>query len=311
MKGLDWRYRVLAGIPFFNPGISSMSDIAHLRARHDRAPRWATGRPASGVVNRHLRLPPPHTSLRVRVDEPTERCDGPLPLIVYVHGGAWMFSDMDTPEWLTTRVARQTPSIVASVEYRLAPEHPFPAAVEDCCHAFSWLAEHAEQLGADSRRIAVMGDSAGGNLAAVLCLMARAREWPPIRHQTLIYPALDLTLSSASIDSEADHGFATRAQLETVRRLYLGEADATDWRASPLHADLLKGLPAAHIIVAGHDPLRDDGIRYAKRLRDNNVRATLSTYATMTHGFLALRFAPTMRRRAVTAIVNEVAAAFS
>lgn len=300
---------MLARIPMFNPGISVLSDTERLRASHHRAPRWATGRPDTGVVTRHLDVPTADGNLRVRIDEPVERRHGPLPLIVYVHGGAWIFSDMDTPDWLTTRLARRARVVVASVDYRLAPEHQFPAAVDDCYSALCWLAANADSLGADARLIAVMGDSAGGNLAAVLCLLARASGSPTIRHQTLICPALDLTLSSPSIDAESHHGFATRSQMEAVRQMYLGQADPADWRASPLQAADLRSLPAAHIIVAEHDTLRDDGIRYALRLRDSGVQAKLSIYAAMTHGFLALRFAPTMRRRALGDIVNDVTVA--
>lgn len=222
-----------------------------------------------------------------------------------------MFGDMDTPEWLTTRLASATGTIVASIEYRLAPEHPFPAGLDDCWDALSWLAENAPSLDADPSRIAVMGDSAGGNLAAVLCLMTRDSGWPSITHQTLIYPALDLNFASPSIDTEGHHGIASRPQMEAVRTLYIGETDAADWRVSPICAENLQGLPPAHIVVAEHDTLRDDGIRYAERLRASDVPVKLSSCAGMAHGFLALRFTPSARRRALDGIVDELKKAFN
>lgn len=222
-----------------------------------------------------------------------------------------MYCDMNTPQWLTTRLASMTGAVVASINYRLAPEHPFPAALDDCWTVLDWLAKHAATLGADAERIAVMGDSAGGNLAAVLCLMARDRGGPSISHQTLIYPALDLTWSSPSMDTEGHHRMLDRTQLGAVREAYIGGADATDWRISPLHADDLRGLPPAHIVVAEHDTLRDDGIRYAERLRAHDVPVRLGNYTRMAHGFLALSLTPTMRRQALADIAGELETAFS
>ena len=273
MKGLDWRFRLLARIPLFNPDVTAMTDADRRRARGHRPSRWATGRPDPTVTTRHVDIPCADSNLRVRLDEPARQPPEPLPLLVYVHGGAWIFCDMDTPEWLTTRLASATGAIVASIDYRLAPEHPFPAGLEDCCDALGWLTENASSLGADPERVAVIGDSAGGNLTAVMCLMARDSGWPSISHQTLIYPALDLTLASPSIDTEGHHGIVPRPEMEAVRRLYMGEADPADWRVSPLLAADLSGLPPAHIIVAEHDTLRDDGIRYAERLRACSVPA--------------------------------------
>ena len=201
--------------------------------------------------------------------------------------------------------------MVASIDYRLAPEHRFPAGLEDCWAALAWIAEHAATLGGDADRIAVMGDSAGGNLSAVLCLMARDHGGPPIIHQTLIYPALDLTWSSPSVDTEAHHGLLGRSQLEAAQATYIGAADATDWRISPLHADDLRGLPPAHVLVAEHDTLRDDGIRYVERLRAHDVPARLGNYTGMAHGFLALSLTPTMRRQALADIIGELTTALT
>ena len=288
-----------------------MTDADRLRARGQRPPRLLSGRPHPKASTRHIDEPSAGARVRIRVDEPPTERAGPRPLAVYIHGGGWMFCDMNTPAWLTTRLAVATGAVVASIDYRLAPEHPFPAALDDCWTALNWVVDNASTLGADAERVALLGDSAGGNLSAILCLMARDSGELPIRHQTLIYPALDLTLSSPSIETEAHHGVLARPQIEVLYRAYLGAADPTDWRVSPLYADDLHGLPPAHILVCGHDTLRDDGIRYAERLRSHEVPVRLENYASMPHGFLALSLSPRVRRKALADIVDELRTTFS
>ncbi|MXZ95215.1 MAG: alpha/beta hydrolase [Acidimicrobiaceae bacterium] len=311
MTRLDWRLRLLSRIPMFNPDHTTMTAADRARARRQRPPRLLLGWPDSNVSTRYMKVPSTNGRLRMRIDEPAVPRVGLRPLVVYVHGGGWMFGDLDTPEWLTTRLATGIGAVVVSIGYSLAPEHPFPAAVEDCWAALEWIAEHSSTLRADTQRVAIAGDSAGGNLAAVLCITARDRGGPPICHQTLICPALDLTWSSPSIDTEANHRIIPRQQLDAVRAAYIGAADPTDWRISPLHADDLRGMPAAHILVAEHDTLRDDGIRYAKRLRADSVPVRLSTYIGMAHGFLGLSLTPTIRRQALADVIGELTAAFS
>ena len=311
MTRLDWRYRLAARSAIVNPDHTRMTEADRVRARDQRPPRLLTGRPHRKASTSYVDEPSAGTRVRIRIDRPPPGRSGLRPLAVYIHGGGWMSCDMNTPAWLTTRLAVATGGIVASVDYRLAPEHPFPAALDDCWTALTWIVEHASTLGVDADRVVVMGDSAGGNLSAVLCLMARDRDGPSIRHQTLIYPALDLTLSSPSIEAEAHHGVLDRSQLEVVYRAYLGAGEATDWRVSPLHADDLGGLPPAHILVAGHDTLRDDGIRYSERLRARGVPVRLDNYEAMPHGFLALSLSPNVRRRALAGMVRELGTAFS
>ena len=294
-----------------NPDHTRITDADRERARRRRPSRLLSGRPDPNARTRTVDVPSTGASARIRVDEPAAPRGGLRPLIVYIHGGGWMFCDMNTPQWLTTRLASMTGAVVASINYRLAPEHPFPAALDDCWTVLDWLAKHAMTLGADAERIEVMGDSAGGNLSAVLCLMARDRGGPSISHQTLIYPALDLTWSSPSMDTEGHHRMLDRAQLDAVREAYIAGADATDWRISPLYADDLRGLPPAHIVVAEHDTLRDDGIRYAERLRAHDVAVRLGNYTRMAHGFLAMSLTPTMRRQALADIAGELETAFS
>ncbi len=311
MTRLDWRYRLAARSATINPDHTAMTDADRVRARGQRPSRLLSGWPHLKASTRYADESSGGTVIRIRIDEPPGRPTGPRPLAVYIHGGGWMFCDMDTPAWLTTRLAVATGAVVASIDYRLAPEHPFPAAVDDSWTALTWIVEHASTLGADAERVALLGDSAGGNLAAVLCHMARKRGGPPIRHQTLIYPALDLTLSSPSIETEAHHGMLTRPQLEVLYDAYVGTSEATDWRVSPLCADDFGGLPPAHILVGGHDTLRDDGIRYAERIRSQGVPARLENYASMPHGFLALSLTPIVRRRALADIIRELTTAFS
>lgn len=311
MTRLDWRYRLLARIPVLNPDYTTMTDAQRARARQRRPSRLLSGSPDPSVSTRYVAVPSTGTPVQVRIDEPARRRTSLRPVLVYIHGGGWMTCHMDTHEWLTTRLASKTGAVVASIDYRLAPESPFPAAVEDCWSALVWIAEQAPDLGADAGRLAVMGDSAGGNLSAVLCLKARAHGGPSICHQTLVYAALDLTWSSPSIDAEEHHRMLQRSQLDAVRTAYIGAADPTDWRISPLHAEDLSELPAAHILVAEHDPLRDDGIRYAERLRAHGVPVRLGNYTGMAHGFLALSLTPTIRRQALTDMIGELTAAWS
>lgn len=311
MTQLDWRYRLLARVPMLNPDYTTITAAALERERRRTPSHLLTGRPDPNVSTRYVDVPTAEARVRIRIDEPAVPRAEMRPVLVYIHGGGWMLSDLDTHKWLTTRLASATGAVVASIDYRLAPEHPFPAAVDDCWEILAWISENSTVLGADTNQLAVMGDSAGGNLAAVLCLLARESGGPSICHQTLIYPALDLTLSGPSIDTEEHHGLLKRQQLDSVRAAYVGAADVTDWRISPLHADDLHGLPPAHVLVAEHDTLRDDGIRYADRLRTHGVLVRLGNYTGMAHGFLAISLTPTIRRQALADIIGELKTVWS
>jgi acetyl esterase len=219
----------------------------------------------------------------VRVYTPAGSASAPRPLVVYFHGGGFVFGDLRGGDWICGSVAKGVDAIVVSVDYRLAPRNPFPAGVNDCVAALKWAAAHAGELGADSARIGVMGESAGGNLAAVVALTARDVGGPAIRHQALLYPV------TGAIDSEsrrvnADAFILTAADMAKFDELYAG--DRADWRVSPLKAASLAGLPPALIEVAGHDPLHDDGEQYAEALRAAGVEVQLIDYPAMPHGFL-------------------------
>jgi acetyl esterase len=208
-----------------------------------------------------------------------------LPALVYFHGGGWTIGDIDTHDVLCRQLAVGARCVVVSVDYRLAPEYPFPAAVDDCFAATRYVAENAEKL--KVRGIAVGGDSAGGNLAAVVSLLARDAGGPPLAFQLLVYPATDQRLGSSSHERNAQGYLLTRDSIDFFRRAYLpDEDDWLDWRASPLLAKSHADLPPALVITAGYDPLLDEGRAYAERLQAAGVAVDYREYTDMVHGFI-------------------------
>jgi acetyl esterase len=189
-------------------------------------------------------------------------------------------------DWICSQVASTVGAVVVAVDYRLAPVHRFPAAVEDCYAALVWTAANAAELGAEGP-LGVMGESAGGTLSAVVCLLARDRGGPAISHQGLSYPGTDMTAHDRPAETAANSLFLSQDEMTAYRRLYLGpDGDPADPMASPLLADDHGKLPPALIQVAEHDPLRQDGVRYAAALRAAGVPVRLTTYVGMPHGFL-------------------------
>jgi acetyl esterase len=210
-------------------------------------------------------------------------------ILMYFHGGGYVKGGLDEADAFCRRLARSTGRLVASVEYRLAPEHPFPAALDDAYAATSWAFEHAAQLGATRASFAVSGESAGGNLAAVVCLLAKSRQEITIGHQVLIQPVTDFTLSMPSIDMPATECLVPREDLAWYYGRYYGAGqNLRDPRVSPLWADDVYGLPRALIIAAEYDTLRDEAAAYAEKLRAAGVEVTYSCYARMIHGFLGM-----------------------
>ncbi|KNC17317.1 hypothetical protein AC792_14690 [Arthrobacter sp. RIT-PI-e] len=225
---------------------------------------------------------------------------GTLPLVVLLHGGGWATGSLDTYDWLASTIAAEAHAVVVSVAYGLAPTHRWPVAAEDCYAALADLVDRAPEWGADGGNVAVVGDSAGGNLAAVVTLMARDRSGPPIAFQGLIYPSTDLTSTGGSMDENAHAPILTKRDAIAFRDRYAPDpADHSHPYASPLLAPDHRGLPTALIQVAEHDPLRDDGLRYADALRAAGVEVRLTTYVGMPHGFLAF---PRLFRSAPQAI---------
>ena len=237
-------------------------------------------------VSQH-EAPGPAGPLAVRLYEPEGVGTGPLPILVYYHGGGWIRGDLDTHDDVCRYLCHHADCLVASVDYRLAPEHRFPAALEDCDAATQWVAEHAAELGADPARLAIGGDSAGGNIACGVTLKARERGGPAIRFQLLIYPATDL-----AGETESKRLYSSGYLLNSMPfyvASYLGpEGDAADPLASPLLAPDLTRLPPAFVFTAGFDPLRDEGEAYAKRLEAAGVPTEYRCHESMIHGFVSI-----------------------
>ena len=212
-----------------------------------------------------------------------------LPVLVYFHGGGWVIGDLETHDVLCRQLTAEAGVSVIAVDYRVAPEHKFPAAVDDAWAATRWIAAHAAELSVDADRLAVGGDSAGGNLAAVVALLARDAGGPRIGLQILLYPVTDLASESQSYADLADGYMLTRDSMRWFRAQYLAKAeDAADWRVSPLRAPSLAGLPPALVVTAGYDPLRDEGEAYARRLREAGVSVDAVSFGGMIHGFLPM-----------------------
>jgi acetyl esterase len=210
----------------------------------------------------------------------------PLPTLVYFHGGGWVIGDLDTHDVLCRQLTAEAGMMVVAVDYRLAPEHKFPAAVDDAWEATRWVVANAGRLGVDTRRVAVGGDSAGGNLAAVVALMARDAGAPSLAFQVLLYPVTEVGTETGSYRAFAEGYMLTRDSMQWFFDHYLATKDqARDWRVSPLRATSLAGVPPALIVTAGFDPLRDEGEAYARALRDAGVRVDYVCYGGMIHGF--------------------------
>lgn len=225
--------------------------------------------------------------LPIRVYRPL-RADTSPPVVAFFHGGGFVMGGLETHDAMCRSLANASGAVVASVGYRLAPENSFPAAVDDAWTAVCWLAANAEEFGADGDRLAVAGDSAGGNLAAIATQLARQSGWPSIRFQVLIYPAVDARLGWQSMDTFADGYLLTRRDLEWFYDSYSPPASRLDWKVSPLLAPRMDNLPPALVITAESDPLRDEGNAYAERLRDAGVPATLMCFEGMVHGFVGM-----------------------
>jgi acetyl esterase len=244
-----------------------------------------------------------------RVYRPSPEPD--LPVIVYFHGGGWTIGSVDQFDLITRQIANATDAIVVSVDYRLSPEHPFPAPLDDCWRALQWTAKNAASFGGDSTRLAVMGDSAGGNLAAVCALLARDEGGPDIALQVLVYPVVDCDFDTSSYRANGRGHVLTLNDMEWFFSCYLGAAgDRTDWRVSPLRAPDLHGVAPAVVITAEFDPLRDEGDAYAGRLAAAGVPVVHLPYDGMIHAFFGLSAAFDASRDAIRRVSAELSQAF-
>jgi acetyl esterase len=235
-----------------------------------------------------VRLPGPAGEIPARVYAP--RTGGaPLPAVAYFHGGGWVQGDLETHHGLCARLARHADVLVVGVDYRLAPEHKFPAAIEDCLAAYRWVRSRGRDIGADTARVAVAGDSAGGNLSAVVSQLAAAGGTPVPTCQALIYPAVDFSFETASHREFADGYVIPRDRVVWYSEQYLrDEADKSDVRASPLRARSVAGQPPTMIVTAGFDPLRDEGEAYAEKLGQAGVDVVYREYPGEIHAFVSL-----------------------
>lgn len=271
------------------PPLYTMS-LADARAADLASIREGAGvpEPVHEVVN--LTIPGPGGELPLRLYRPV--ADRPLPVLLYFFGGGWVLGTVDTADGVARGLANSCGALVAVVGYRLAPEHPFPAAIDDCYAAVRWVAEHAARIGADPARLAVGGDSAGGNLAAAAALRARDDAGGPalaLSGQLLVYPNTDQLADDQSMRAFDDPFLFNRHSVAWYRKHYLSDPrDAYSPLASPLRARSLAGLPPALVITAEHDPLRDQGEAYARRLADDGVQVELSRYPGMAHGFFTM-----------------------
>jgi len=252
---------------------------AHVARRIYRDTRAALSPRAPDVAEARLLIAPGQVPLRSYRPAGTQPADE-LPALVYFHGGGWVIGDLDTHDVLCRQLANGARCAVYSVDYRMGPEFPFPAAVEDCMAATRFVAGRHP-------RIAVGGDSAGGNLATVVALLARDARAPDIAFQLLIYPATDQRAQHPSIRRNGEGYLLTQKSMEYFQAQYLPrKEDRLDWRASPLLARSLAGLPPAYVITAGYDPLVDEGREYAGRMAKAGVEVAYREYADMVHGFI-------------------------
>ena len=239
---------------------------------------------------RDLSIPGPHGPIPLRLYRPATAPARGSPALAFFHGGGWVLGNLDSHDGVCRHLAERSGCVVVAVDYRLAPEHKFPAALDDAFAATQWLAAQAPALGVDAARIAVGGDSAGGNLAAAVCLLAReAGGNPAIAFQMLLYPATDFAMDTPSHRRFGEGHLLTRASMAWFRDHYLNHpGEAADWRASPLRAASLAGLPPAYVLTPTHDPLRDEGEAYARRLVEAGIPVTLWRAPGLIHGFLPM-----------------------
>ncbi|MEI9887976.1 MAG: alpha/beta hydrolase [Rhizomicrobium sp.] len=261
--------------------------------------------PIGRIENRTI--PGPAGDIAIRIYTPAEAKDSVLGGFVFYHGGGFVIGDLDSHDDLCRCLANGSGCRVVAVDYRLAPEHPFPAAVEDCFAATKWVAGHAAELGIDARRLAVGGDSAGGNLAAVVCQLAKA-DGPAIAFQLLIYPVTQLGApDTPSMRENAKGYFLEKESMDWFTQLYAPDKKhRSDPRLSPLLCEALAGQPPAYVVTAGFDPLRDEGKHYADKLDAAGVPVTYVNYPGMVHGFFSMRSLIPKAREAVAAAAAAV-----
>ena len=285
--------------------LPSMEQVSAFVARRLYRERCARVAPAAPDCLARLLVTP--GGLALRAYRPAGTAQERLPALVFFHGGGWTIGDLDTHDVLCRELAIGARCAVFSVEYRLAPEAPFPAAVEDCLSACEFVLENVEPLNINPDLVAVGGDSAGGNLAAVVAIAMKDR----LAFQLLIYPATDQRMQTASLERNGEGYLLTRNMMRIFRGNYLPrEADRADWRCSPLLAPSVEGLPPAFLLTAGFDPLVDEGRLYAERLAKAGIEVSYRCYEDMIHGFIVMGGVLDTAREAVADCCAALAARF-
>ena len=294
-------------------GAPPVHTLTAVQARESRNPIFIKlGGPPEAVANvQDVNIPGPAGQIPIRIYTP--QGSEPFPILVYFHGGGFVICNLDTHDALCRSLANGASCIVVSVDYRLAPEHKFPAAVEDAYAATRWVADNANRISGDATRIAVSGDSAGGNLAAVVSLMAREKGGPSLIYQLLVYPVTDL--SSVDTDSYREHGegyILTKEGVEYYRDHYIGRREELqNSYASPLLAQELSGLPPALVITAEFDVLTDEAEAYADRLKKAGVPVKYTCYKGMIHAFFSLAAVVDRARDAMDEATAALRSAFA
>ena len=292
------------------PGWHELS-LAEARRLEDEAFSAGSGPPVERVEDRRIDGPGGDIEVRIYWPERIDRTAASLPALVFCHGGGWVLGTLDSADDLCREFAGRVGAVVVSVDYRLAPEHRFPAAVEDAWTALEWVRDRPEALGVDPDQIGVAGTSAGGNLAAAVALRARERG-VPLGVQVLCYPILDRDLDTASYREHADAPLLSRADMRWFWEQYLTDPDdATDPLAAPLRADTLTDVAPAVVATAGHDVLRSEGVAYVERLREADVDVSHRHYPSLAHGFLSLTDEVDRAETAMTEVAVAVTAALS
>jgi acetyl esterase len=292
-------------------GLPSMDTLSPEDARRQMEMTRAAAPPGEPVHDVEDRtIPGPAGEIPIRIYRPS--AEQSLPALVYFHGGGWVIGSIQTHDAVCRSLTNGAQCVVISVDYRLAPEHKFPAAADDAYAATRWVADNAASHGVDPARIAVGGDSAGGNLAAVVALMAKERGGPAIVYQVLVYPVTDHNLDTASYQANAEGYLLTKRSMIWFWNHYLNsDADGLDPRASPLRAADLSGLPPALVITAEYDPLRDEGAAYAERLKQAGVPVVYSNYDGMIHGFFGMSAMLDKAKQAVGEVCGALGVAFA
>jgi acetyl esterase len=290
------------------PDVATL-DIEDGRDALRRHCRLAGGEQPIGST-RDLEVAGAEGPLAARLYEPTGAAEG-SPLLVFFHGGGMLYGDLDSHDCTCRVLAERAGLRVLAVDYRLAPEHPFPAGVDDACAAYAWVVQHADELGADAARVAVGGDSAGGYLSAVVATDA-ARRGIPCAFQLLVYPVTDFAEKSASRELFSDGFYLTQTFIDRAEAEYLGpDTDRRDPRVSVRYGDVPAGLAPALVVTAGFDPLRDEGEAYARKLAEAGVEVELRRYPGEIHGFLNVVGIGRTSRSQVDEIADALAAALA